>query len=518
MKEKFYITTAIAYPNGKPHMWHALEIIIADAMARMYRMTGENVEFQTGTDEHGIKNRRTAQEANITVHELLDKNVKAFEELYDKLKVSYDTFLRTSDSKAHYPGAQKLWELMEAKWDIYKKAYTGLYCVGCEAYKTEKDLIDGKCPDHPTKEIEHIEEENYFFRLEKYKKDVMDAINEERYKIVPESRKNEILSFLENAKDVSFSRPKSSLPWGIPVPNDPDHVMYVRCDALSNYITGQGYGINDNWTKSWPADVHIIGKDILRFHAAFWPAMLMSADIELPKELLTHGFLNLWWAKMGKSTGNVVDPSVIVDKYGRDALSFTLMYDIPVWTDGEFSEQRLKDVYNSMLIWAWWNLVNRVTKLSEKYWITTWIKHEDRWVNLLKSEANNPDWSDMFTQYNIDANNIKDYLESWYVWVNKANEFIQNEEPWKKYKAGEEDEAKKDLEFLLWITKQLSVKSAPILVDWFEKLKEIFGNKEIKKVNTDAGNTPQVKEIFDATEFDVNIQSQIIYPRVEDEK
>lgn len=509
MKNKFYITTAIAYLNGKPHMWHALEIIIADSLARMHRLSGKNVEFQTWTDENGTKNWRTSQKENMEIRDFLDRNVEYFLDMYSKLKISYNTFIRTSDTQKHYPWAKKLWEELQKAWDIYKKSYEWLYCEGCEAFKMEKDLIEGKCPDHPTKDIERVQEENYFFRLSKYRDEIANRIKNNEYKIVPESRKNEILSFLEKAEDISFSRPISSLPRGIPVPEDEKHVMYVWCDALANYLTGQGYGTNDEWIKSWPADIHIIGKDILRFHAAFWPAMLLSAKIELPKKLLAHGFLNLNGQKMGKSTGNTIDPMDPINKYGRDGLTFNLLYDISPSQDGDFNMNRLDDVYNSMLIWSWGNLVNRVISLCNKYEIHEWIK----W--------NYPDW---FWNINLDKLNnflekddTKWYLEEWYKVVQKANEFISSSEPWKKYKdESTQEEAINDLKFLLYIVKNLAILSSPILVDGFEKIKEIFGNEKLNIINTTENmDIKNIQEAWDMESFDVQLNPQIIYPRID---
>jgi len=242
MAKKFYVTTAIAYPNGPPHMGHALEIIQADAIARFQKLLGKSVFFQTGTDEHGTKNWQTAKEQGKETMQFLDENVAVFKDLYKKLNISYDQFIRTTDILMHHVGAKKLWEELVKSGDIYKKRYAGLYCSGCESFKTERELKDKKCPNHPTREIEVVEEENYFFKLSKYKDKVAELIKNDDYKVIPEIRKNEILNFLKTAKDISFSRPKTSLEWGIPVPGDDSHVMYVWCDALSNYITGVGYG------------------------------------------------------------------------------------------------------------------------------------------------------------------------------------------------------------------------------------------------------------------------------------
>lgn len=515
--KKFYITTAIAYPNWKPHIGHALEIIIADTIVRMYRMAWKNVEFQTWTDEHGIKNRRTAQKEHKEIKEFLDGNVEWewwFKDMYRQLKISNDQFLRTSDQAQHYKWAQLLWQKMAAKWDIYKQSYKWLYCAGCESFKTEKDLEKNEkwvlvCPDHPNGEIEEVDEENYFFKLSKYKDQVYELIKNDEYLVFPQERKNEILAFLENAKDVSFSRPKTSLPRWVPVPGDEDHVMYVWCDALSNYLTGQWYGINDKRQDSRPADLHIVWKDILRFHAAFWPAMLISADLPLPKQLLSHGFLTLNWKKMWKSTWNVIDPMEPLLKYGRDAMSFNLLYDVPTDWDWDFSMDRLNNVYNSMIIWARWNLVNRVTKLGEKYWIT----QAQAW----KLDSRFDEFNINSVSEYLDKKDIRWYLEKWYQLVQKTNEYITKEEPRVKYKdESTKWEAISCLQWLLYVVKNLAILSAPVLIDWFEKMKNILWMEKLSDLDTSKNGTFESwKDAFDATDFDVNLKPEIIYPRIE---
>ncbi len=352
MKKVFYVTTAIAYPNAKPHLGHALEIIQADVVARFHRLKGEEVFFQTGTDEHGLKNWQSAQERGVSLKEFLDENVAAFRDLYEKLLVSYDQFIRTTDEKVHHPGAVKLWRELVKAGDIYKREYRGLYCAGCESFKLARELVGGKCPDHPTREVALVEEENYFFRLSKYKEEVARRIERDEYRIIPAQRKKEILSFLKEARDISFSRPRTSLPWGIPVPGDEEHVMYVWCDALSNYITGAGYGRDEElFARRWPADCHIIGKDILRFHAAFWPAMLLSARLPLPRQLFVHGFiLARGGAKMSKSTGNVIDPFEQIAAYGADQFRFYLLEAMPLDGDGEYDEEVFRERINTELV------------------------------------------------------------------------------------------------------------------------------------------------------------------------
>lgn len=516
-EKKFYITTAIAYPNAKPHIWHALEIIIADTIARMYRITWKQVEFQTWTDEHWIKNRRTAQKQWIDIVDFLHENVEWewwFRDMYSKLKISNNVLIRTSDKERHYAWAQLLWQKMAAKWDIYKQSYKWLYCAWCESFKTEKDLIKNEkwilvCPDHPNWEIEEVDEENYFFKLSKYKDQVSELIKNDEYIVYPQERKNEILAFLENAKDVSFSRPKTSLPRWVPVPGDEDHVMYVWCDALSNYLTWQGFGINDDWQNSRPADLHIVWKDILRFHAAFWPAMLLSADLPLPKQLLSHWFLTLNGKKMSKSTWNVIDPMEPLLKYGRDAMSFNLLYDVPTDWDWDFSMDRLSNVYNSMIIWARWNFVNRVTKLWEKYWIT----EVNAWELI--------HWFDDFNinsiQKYLDKNDIRWYLEKRYQIVQKANEYITQQEPWVKYKdESTRWQAIECLQNLLYVAKNLAILSAPVLIDWFEKMKNILWFKELLDLDSTKNWSFESREkAFNEADFAVNLKSEIIYPRVE---
>lgn len=524
--KNFYITTAIAYPNAKPHMWHALEIIQADVLARTHRILWKHVIFQTWTDEHGIKNRRTAQQQGKDVLTFLDENVATYKELYAKLLVTYDTFLRTSDTKIHYPWAQKLWTKLVEAWDIYKKKYIGLYCAGCESFKTEKELIDGKCPDHMNGQIEEIQEENYFFALSKYKDEVKKLITNDIYRITPETRKNEILSFLDNANDVSFSRPKASLPRGIPIPGDEEHVMYVWCDALSNYITGQWYADDEKkFNETWPADIHLIGKDILRFHAAFWPAMLLSAKLALPKQLIVHGHVTLNGQKMSKSTGNVIDPMDILDSYDRDAFVFQLLYDISIATDGDFSLERLGNLYESMLIGGRGNLVNRVTSLCKKYGITSgrFNKHQraifKEWCNskLIEYFEDGWDGAKIEEQY-LKKAEIKSYLDDRYQLVQKANEYITRAEPRAKYKNEEtKDEAISDLQFLLYIVKNIALLSAPILVNGFKKIQDIFGNEELSKIDSSKNSDEhQFKLAFDQEDFAVNLNPAIIYKKKEE--
>ena len=517
--KKYYLTTAIPYMNWAPHAWHALEIVQADALARMQRFIGKEVVFQTGSDDHGMKNRNTAAKEGLEVREFIKKNAQLFLSLYKQLDISYTDFIHTSDEQKHYPWAQLMRKRLQEAGDIYKKSYTGLYCEGCEAMKLEKDLVDGHCPDHPGKQLQEIQEENYFFRLSKYKDQIKNLIESDEYRIEPEIRKNEILAFLEKAEDVSFSRQKNKMPWGIPVPWDDEHVMYVWCDALTNYITGQGFGRNDDWQKSWPADLHIVGKDILRFHAAFWPAMLLSAKLPLPKTLLAHGHLTLNGEKMSKSTGNVIDPSEVIEKYGRDAFVFNLLYDVSLNADGDFSVSRLENVYNSMLIGAWGNLVNRVISLCKKYGIEKGIAHssiEKEWKNLTQNQDFETFFETIDQKY-LQKFDLQGYLQERYKYVQAANELITKEEPWKKYKdEATREQAIQTLEFLLYVVKNLSILSAPILTQGFDKMKNILGYEEMQQIDTSRDLDPElVGKALKTREFSVKLEPEILYQRIE---
>ncbi|MDD5551807.1 MAG: methionine--tRNA ligase [Candidatus Pacebacteria bacterium] len=356
MKKKFYITTSIAYTNAPPHIGFALEAIQADVLARYHRLLGDNVFFLTGTDEHGSKIERAAKEAGKTPEQFTNEISEKFQNLKDALNISNNDFIRTTDRKRHWPTVERVWKQLLGKGDIYKKKYKGLYCVGCEAFVKEKDLVDGKCPNHQ-KEPEIIEEENYFFRLSEYSKQVKEEIEKGDIKIIPETRENEILSFIDQGiEDISVSRSKEKLKWGIPVPGDPDQIIYVWFEALLNYLYPK---------DRWPADVHCVGKDIFRFHALMWPAMLIALDLPRPKNILVHGFINVNGQKMSKSLGNIVDPFELVSKYGTDAVRYFLLREIPSTEDGDFTYEKFEERYNSDLARGLGNLVARVLKLTD---------------------------------------------------------------------------------------------------------------------------------------------------------
>lgn len=464
-KKKFYITTAIAYPNGSPHMGHALEIIQADALARFYKLMGKDVFFQTGTDEHGIKNWQTAQKEGISVEEFLDRNVAVFKDLYKLLNICNDKFIRTTD-KGHHKGASKLWEELTKSGDLYKKKYKGLYCVGCESFKTEKELVNGKCPNHPTRDIEVVEEENYFFKLSKYGEQIIDIIERDEYKVVPETRKNEILSFLKGAKDISFSRPKSSLQWGIPVPDDEEHVMYVWCDALSNYITGAGYGTDEKkFGEIWPANIHVIGKDILRFHAAFWPAMLMSAGVELPKKLFVHGFLQLSGMKMGKSTGNVIDPFAQVKKYGVDPFRFYILGAMPMDGDGDYNEDAVIERINNELVANLANFSYRVLSFLNNNLDSSFGE-----IDMCKEAREISDRFDLVKEAYAECD-FREALRLIMEISSIGNRYFQENEPWKLVRE-DKDKTEKILGTCVNIVKNISILISPVMPEFCSELQK----------------------------------------------
>jgi len=366
-QNKFYITTSIAYTNAPPHIGFALELIQADVLARYNRLQKKEVYFLTGTDEHGSKVEKAAREHNLTPPEFVDQIAQRFLNLTKVLNISNDDFIRTTDEIRHWPAVKKVWQKLSENGDLYKQKYKGLYCSGCEAFLTEKDLVNGKCPNHLIKP-QVVEEENYFFRLSKYQEKLKSIIENEEIKIIPEERKKEVLSFInQGLKDISFSRSKGKLNWAFPVPGDDSQVIYVWCDALTNYISALGYADNSEaFQKFWPADVHCIGKDILRFHAIYWPAMLVSLGLSLPKTILVHGFITVEGQKMSKSLGNVIDPFELVKKYGQDAVRYYLLREIPTTKDGDFSYSKFEKRYNDDLAKGLGNLVARVIGIARK--------------------------------------------------------------------------------------------------------------------------------------------------------
>jgi methionyl-tRNA synthetase len=369
MKEKYYISTAIAYTSAKPHIGNTYEIVLADAIARYKRLTGYDVYFQTGTDEHGQKIELKAKEAGVTPQEYVDDIASQIKDIWDVMNTSYDKFVRTTDPK-HAEQVAKIFKKLYDQGDIYKGEYSGLYCTPCESFWTESQLVDGKCPDCG-REVSEAHEEAYFFKLSNYAKRLEDYINEHDDFIKPEMRKNEIINnFLKpGLQDLCVSR--TSFKWGIPVSFDDKHVIYVWIDALNNYITFLGYDVDGNsdemFKKYWPANVHLIGKDILRFHTIYWPIMLMALDLPLPKQVFGHPWVLSNSDKMSKSKGNIVYADDLVKEFGVDAVRYYMLHEIPYSSDGIFTYELLIERINSDLANILGNLVNRTISMSKKY-------------------------------------------------------------------------------------------------------------------------------------------------------
>jgi methionyl-tRNA synthetase len=408
IKKKFYVTTAIDYVNAAPHIGHAFEKVLADALARWQRLKGKDVWFLTGTDENAQKNAQAAKEKGVDTKKFVDKNSKIFIELCKKLDVSNDRFIRTTE-KEHVAKARELFQKAYDAGDIYEGKYEGYYCVGCEAFITEKDLVDGKCPEHNT-EPEWMSEEAYFFRLSKYKNEIKKFI---KNYIVPETRMHEILSRLENEelKDLSVTRTK--LDWGIDCPIDDKQKIYVWFDALINYISGA----NGNW----PADVHVVGKGINWFHSVIWPAMLMSLGEELPKKLLVHGYLNSGGAKISKSLGNTINPLELAEKYSADAVRYSLLR-CSVFEDSDYSEDILIQRNNDELANKLGNLISRVSALAEKYGLE---KTKSRTLDI---EQTKKKVEKHFENFEVDR-----ALNEIFAFIDRCNEFIQEKKPWETH-------------------------------------------------------------------------------------
>lgn len=419
-----YITTAIDYANAAPHMGHVMEKILADVAARWMRLRGDSVRFQIGMDEHGIKIQQTAQQRKMTPRELVDSIVPLYQDLYRRLGISADVFIRTTDQKLHWPTVIALWQKIREAGVLEKRSYMGLYCAGCERFLTKKDLVDGKCPLHNSAPQE-VREENWFFLLSREGEWLRELLTKkDGYRIVPDFRAPETFSLIEQGlEDVSFSRPTSSLSWGIPVPEDSGQTMYVWCDALTNYISGLGF-FTDHEDRSYWDDAtvtHVIGKDIARFHALIWPAMLKHAGIRIPDQLLIHGFLTNEGQKMSKTLGNVVNPEEVLAKFGGDPdpLRFFLSHQISVGNDGDFSWKRFEELYEGILGNQLGNLLNRVLVL---------LKKEGAELGYFGKDPLSIDWKKY--EASMDAFEVQDALSAALGIIDRANKYIAVQKPW----------------------------------------------------------------------------------------
>lgn len=471
MKEKFYISTAIAYTSGKPHIGNTYEIVLVDAIARFKRLKGYDVYFQTGTDEHGEKIELKAKEAGVTPQEFVDEKAAEIKRIWDIMNTSYDKFVRTTD-KNHERVVQDIFKKMYEKGDIYKGEYKGLYCTPCESFWTESQLVDGKCPDCG-REVQEKREEAYFFRLSKYQDRLEKYIEEHPDFIKPEARKNEMLNnFIKpGLQDLCVSR--SSFSWGIPVGIDPKHVVYVWLDALTNYITNIGYEVDhptEEFQKLWPADLHLIGKDIIRFHTIYWPCFLMSLDLPLPKQVFGHPWLIMADGKMSKSKGNVIYADDLVHEFGVDAVRYYFLHEIPYASDGIFSRELLIDRINGDLVNILGNLVNRTVSMAHKYFdgtITNAKVKEDVDTDFIQAISS----LDEKVTVKMDDLHIGEALDEIFDVLRKSNKYIDDTTPWILAK----DETKKGrletvLYNLLESIRICAIFLSPFLPDTSEKI------------------------------------------------
>lgn len=478
----FYVTTPIYYPSDNLHIGHALTTTMADTLARFYRLKDYDVFFLTGSDEHGQKIERRAKEAGKNPQEFVDQIVAGFKNLWQCLFISYDDFIRTTEPR-HIQGVQELFRKIYAKGDIYKAQYEGWYCTPCESFFTQRQLVDGNCPDCG-RPVELLKEESYFFRMSKYADRLLNYIEEHPDFIQPEVRKNEMVSFIKSGlEDLCISR--TTFNWGIPVPVDPNHVIYVWFDALANYITALGYGSDyaEKLEKYWPHVVHLVGKDILRFHTVIWPIILMAADLPLPKTVYGHGWLLMEGSKMSKSKGNVVDPLILLERYGADAIRYYLLREMPYNGDGYYSEEALVNRLNTDLANDFGNLVSRTTAMIEKF--------NDglippKGITLPQDEALIKEGEELYLKVEEFLQNFRfaQALTAIMNFVNTANKYIEDNAPWALAKEEKKDRLHSVLYNLAEAIRIATVLLSPALPNTLDKVWQQLGLDKYPQLKT----------------------------------
>lgn len=468
----YFITTSIPYVNGEPHIGHALEFVMADALARAARAKNNTVLFSTGTDEHGGKIAEKAEELGVSPKEFTDQISQKFRDFAKALNISNDRFIRTTDA-GHEQRSQLIWQALQK--DIYKGKYTGWYCTGDEAFFSEAVVKanNGVCPNHNRK-YEKIEEENYFFKLSAYAPKVLEAIESGAFRIIPATRKHEILQvFKEGLEDISISRPKDKLSWGIPVPGDDNQVMYVWFEALMNYITVLGYPEHEDFKNFWPANVQVIGKDILRFHAAIWPGMLLGLGVPLPKTLYVHGFINAeGGVKMSKSLGNSVSPDEVIKEFGTDAFRYYLLRHIPSYEDGDFSHDRLLAAYNNELANELGNGVGRTAAMITQY------------QNGIIGQS--PEAEHDQAQYWEAIENCRFDRALDEVWeqVRGLNQYIEEQKPWTIAKTDDKDHLREVLAYQVSCLLEIASMLSPFMPETAQKIRHVFEEGVIRQTET----------------------------------
>ncbi len=507
MKEKYYITTPIYYPSANFHIGHCYTTIIADSIARYKRLTGYDVFFQTGTDEHGEKIEKKAKEAGVSPQEYVDKIIENAKDLWASLGISYDYFIRTTD-KSHEEAVQKIFKKLYEQGDIYKGSYEGLYCVPCESFWTESQAVDGKCPDCG-REVKMVSEEAYFFKLSKYQDKLIKFYDEHPDFILPLSRKNEMLNnFIKpGLEDLCVSR--TSFKWGIPVDFDPEHVVYVWIDALSNYITSLGYPDTNNelFKKYWPADLHLVGKEIVRFHTIIWPCMLMALDLPLPHQVFGHGWLKIDGGKISKSLGNYKDPREYINAYGVDAVRYYALREVPFGNDGNFSEEALISRTNADLANTLGNLVNRTISMAHKYFegITSSPQASEEIDNELITKVTS---LKEIVETKMNELKVNEAIDEIMEVLRFCNKYIDETTPWALAK----DESKKNRLATILYNLLESIRICAILLSPFIPT---TSNSILNELNTKKTDYASIKD-FGALEENIKLnEPKILFNRIE---